>query len=99
MPLAPPVKLLVRTFINSALAKPVAHSGNQQPDCLGEKAGRGKKRMLPAFHHRVRPRTLMTSIGIPFDIALHIADINVFQRWLFDFDSSDVCPLLKLGHF
>lgn len=68
---------------------------SQQP----EKAGRGKRRMLPAFHHRVRPRTLMTSVEIPFYFTLHVADINVFQRWLPDFNGPNICPLLKLGHF
>ena len=83
----------------SALAKPMHTQVINSQTVSVKKPDAEKRRMLPAFHHRVRPRTLMTSVGISFDVTLHVADINVFQSRLFDFDSSDVCSLLKLCHF
>lgn len=55
--------------------------------------------MLPAFHHRVRPRTLVISVGVTFYVTLHVANVNVFQRWLLDLDSSDIGTLPEFGHF
>ena len=82
------------------LANPNLVSGRSgQHVGKSRKAGRGKRRMLPAFRHRVRPRTLMTSIRIPFHVALHVADVDVFQSWLLDLNSSDIRPLLEFSHF
>ena len=95
---------LVPAYEYSALAEPVAHHKNETPMfvdrlfCWPKKPDAESRRMLPAFHHRVRPRTVMTSVGTSFHFALHVANINVFQRWLFDFNGSDIRPLLKLSH-
>lgn len=79
-------------------ARSLGRSGQHISNSKLKKPDAEFRRMLPAFHHRVRPRTLVTSVGIAFHVTLHVAHVNVFQRRLPDFDGSDVWALLEFSN-
>jgi hypothetical protein len=100
VPLALPVKMLVRIYCKLRTGGASGTLRKRNSTAIPDKKPDAEfRRMLPAFHHRVRPRTLMASIGISLHVTLHVANINVFQRWLLDFNGSDIGSLLKLSHF